>query len=83
MWRIEKEKGTQIPFLFWCRGVGVETFCRAGWHGRETVPQRGIAQAPWRQAVPLPPSSRVRSLAVSDSGDRIPDDLVNWVAASF
>lgn len=46
-------------------------------------PVMRISQAPWRFDVPLPPGSRILSLAASDAGDRSPYDLANWVVAGF
>ncbi len=46
-------------------------------------PVMRIAQAPWRQGVPLPPGSRVLSLAVTDAGNRSPYDLAKCVAAEL
>jgi hypothetical protein len=46
-------------------------------------PVMHISQAPWRFDVPLPPGSRILSLAVTEASDRSPYNLANWVKAGF
>jgi hypothetical protein len=46
-------------------------------------PVMHISQAPWRFDVPIPPGTRMISLAVADAGSRSPYDLANWAEAEF
>ena len=46
-------------------------------------PVMRISQEPWRFDVPIPPGSRVISLAASPVGDFNPGELVQWVDAGF
>lgn len=53
--------------------------------GREVArsPVMRIAFQPWRFNVPIPPGSRVISLATTDAGNGDKEDLANWVDCGF
>ena len=46
-------------------------------------PVMRISQEPWRFNVPIPPGSRVISLAAAHVGEFNPGELVQWVDAGF
>lgn len=46
-------------------------------------PVMRISQEPWRFRVPLPPGSRLLSLAAVHVGDDNPGELIQWVNAGF
>ena len=46
-------------------------------------PVMRISQEPWRFNVPIPPGSRVVSLAAEHVGEFNPGELVQWVDAGF